>query len=97
MLSRLSVGTYQGNELTHNSSRKAGQQSSQLAELVMVIVVLVMVVLVMVMVVLVLVMVVLVMEVVVVAVVVVAFSWRARIPGEGSTSHSPPAHTKSTV
>ena len=83
MLSRLSVGTYQGNELTHNSSRKAGQQSSQLAELVMVIVVLVMVVLV--------------MEVVVVAVVVVAFSWRARIPGEGSTSHSPPAHTKSTV
>ena len=32
MLSRHSVGTYQENEFTHNSSRNARPQSSQLAE-----------------------------------------------------------------
>ena len=32
MLSRLSVGVYQGNELTHNPSRNTCTQSSQLTE-----------------------------------------------------------------
>ena len=32
MLSRHSIGTYQGNELTHNSSGITGPQSSQLSE-----------------------------------------------------------------
>ena len=32
MLSRQSVGTYQGNELTHSSSLNTRHQSSQLAE-----------------------------------------------------------------